>query len=80
MAGKKTEYTDTELKNQKCEVEGCSQPARYQWNCCADSNIWRRLCSDHDLELNVQLMTFMKVKGWKAKLKRYAAIVKRDRW
>jgi hypothetical protein len=37
----------------------CGEPARFQWNCCADGNLWRPLCLSCDVELNAMVLRWM---------------------
>lgn len=66
---RKRPYTEAQLK--KCDCFRCGKPARFQWNACADDNVWRPLCEACDVELNVIVLRWMGFKNWKTKVKNY---------
>lgn len=49
-------YTEKGILRVACFRCGC--PSKYQWNCCADGNIWRGLCQNCDIELNETVLNF----------------------
>lgn len=51
----------------------CGKPSRYQWQCCADGNQWRGLCTDCDMALNELVLEFMGDPDRAAKMERYLA-------
>ena len=38
----------------------CGEQARFQWNACADANLWRPICGRCDVELNRLALEFMR--------------------
>lgn len=62
-------YSDAELRNKKCFK--CGKRARFQWNACADNNVWRPVCSGCDVQLNILVLQFLDPVGWLEKVKRY---------
>lgn len=67
-------YSDDQLKKMPCHV--CGKPARFQWNACADGNVWRALCAECDVRLNEIVVRFLDPDGWVLKLKAYCKRIK----
>lgn len=55
--GRRQPYTDVGIRRLKCVK--CGDPARFQWNACADGNLWRPLCARCDVELNRIVLTWI---------------------
>lgn len=49
-AGRKQPYTQIGIRRLKCIR--CGAPAVFQWQICADGNVYRPLCVACDIELN----------------------------
>ncbi len=47
--GRKEPYTETGIRRLPCVR--CGAKARFQWNACADGNLWRPLCGPCDVDL-----------------------------
>lgn len=56
-AGRKEPYTELGVRRMKCVR--CQAKAEFQWNACADDNLWRPLCIDCDVGLNLLALTYM---------------------
>lgn len=69
MQGRKKPYTEAEIPNTKCVR--CGKQARFQWNACADNNLWRPLCERCDIMVNVLVLKFLGFEDWKDKMKAY---------
>lgn len=50
--GRHRPYTPAGVHRLLCSVAGCSRRAHAQWSACADGNVHRPLCPEHDVELN----------------------------
>lgn len=64
-----TPYTELGIKRLKCFR--CDNKASQQWQICADDNIYRPICAQCDIELNVLVMDFMKVPDIDDKIQQY---------
>ena len=67
--GRKEPYTDIGVRRLPCVR--CEQPARLQWNACADDNLWRPLCLDCDVALNRLVLRWMNDHEADAKADKY---------
>ena len=67
--GRKKPYSESEIS--KCKCVRCGAPARFQWNACADGNVWRPLCERCDIMLNAVVLKFLGFDDWKQKLRNY---------
>lgn len=47
-------YTPKGIQRLKCIR--CPNKAQFQWNICADGNVYRPLCAECDVELNEMVM------------------------
>jgi hypothetical protein len=50
-------YTQAEVEAADCFR--CGSPGAFQWQVCADGNIWRPLCFPCDVELNRRTLEWM---------------------
>lgn len=50
-------YTAIGIRRKKCVR--CGRRARFQWQICADNNIYRPLCAKCDVELNEMVMRWV---------------------
>ncbi len=57
--GRAQPYTELEIRRQTCGVEGCTNKAKHQWQCCATGNRWIPVCAHHDVELNDLVLNWM---------------------
>ena len=55
----------------KSECYVCGDPARFQWNACADGNVWRPLCKACDVAINISVLQVLYPVEWLAKVKAY---------
>lgn len=76
FTGRKRPYTEIGIRRLACTR--CAEPARYQWQCCANDNRWLPLCAACDIELNRVAMDFMRVANAEALLVRYAKEARAD--
>jgi len=67
--GRRKPYTVIGISRLKCVR--CGSQARYQWQVCADKNLWRPICEKCDILLNKMVLRFMGFNDWKVKLKKY---------
>lgn len=66
---RRTPYTTRGISRVPCKR--CGAPSLHQWQCCADDNVWRGLCSKCDVKLNTIVLRWFGFADWRAKLKRY---------
>lgn len=62
-------YTESQLYKLPCHC--CGAPARFQWNACADGNIWRPLCPGCDVRINIAVLRVLDPVRWKSKVRAY---------
>lgn len=62
-------YTFKGIRRMKCIR--CGEQARFQWEFCADGNIFRPLCTRCDTELNELVLKFLGFPDWEDKIKTY---------
>lgn len=55
--GRREPYTEIGVRRLPCVR--CGQPARFQWNVCADGNLFRPICTACDIALNELVLTWM---------------------
>lgn len=67
-------YTKIGIRRLKCFR--CGARAEYQWQVCADKNIWRPICPVCDVMLNQIVLQFMHDPLWKNKIDKYKEKVK----
>jgi hypothetical protein len=71
-AGRRTPYTEIGIR--RCRCVRCGNPARFQWNACADGR-YRPVCADCDILLNAEVLAFMRDPDAAEKMRRYIARV-----
>ena len=49
----------------------CENAASYQWQICADGNLYRTICNACDDELNELVLKFFGFKDWRDKIQAY---------
>lgn len=64
-------YTKEGIKRLKCCVKGCTQRGHASWQVCADGNVFRPICIDHDVELNRMVLAWMGDPDIEAKMEKY---------
>jgi len=67
--GRKEPYTEIGLKRLPCAR--CGDPAFSQWQSCADGNLWRPICKQCDIELNLLVLVFMEDPDIDEKITKY---------
>lgn len=70
---RKKPYTEAGIKRMKCVR--CPNRARFQWNICADGNVFRPICAECDVELNSLVMRWAFGEGREADIESYSAKV-----
>lgn len=55
----------------RCKCFRCGAKAMYQWQICADGNVYRPVCLKCDVELNEVVLKFMGFPDWEAKMESY---------
>ena len=70
-AGRRKSYTQRGIERMTCCVDGCTNKARYEWRICADGNMARPICPDHDVALNQLVMRWAFRDTREADIKRY---------
>lgn len=68
-AGRAEPYTEQGIKRLGCVR--CGAKARFQWNACADGNLWRPLCLGCDVALNRLVLAWMNDPDARAKADAY---------
>lgn len=69
LHGRKNPYTESGVRRLPCSR--CGQPAMFQWNACADGNLWRPLCLDCDVAINELVLQWMGIPDADAKIEAY---------
>jgi hypothetical protein len=57
-AGRRKPYTQRGIERLTCCIQGCTNKAKFTWSICADKNLLRPLCAEHDVALNEMAMRF----------------------
>lgn len=70
-SARKEPYTERGISRVPCS--GCGAPSVYQWQVCADGNVYRGVCASCDYEVNLMVMRFMhRIPGRTKKMVAYA--------
>lgn len=69
-AGRREPYTEAGIARLACVR--CGARARFQWNACADGNLWRPICGPCDVGLNLMALLWMNDPQAEEKAKAYA--------
>jgi hypothetical protein len=72
LVGRRKPYTQRGIARVPCTR--CGAPSKFQWQCCANDNLWLGLCLACDIELNRTALTFMRVHYADALMERYVAL------
>lgn len=67
--GRRKPYTEKGVGRLPCAR--CGGRATHQWQICADSNLWRPVCTACDIALNQLVLQFMNDPEWEAKIAAY---------
>ena len=78
MIGRREPYTQIGIRRLTCAVHGCENRGEFQWQCCANGNLWTPLCADHDVDLNRLVLDWMGHPDREALMNEYAARVGRQ--
>jgi NAD-dependent SIR2 family protein deacetylase len=70
---RKKPYTEIGISRMKCIR--CGRQAKYQWQICADDNIYRPLCEKCDIELNDMVLKWAGFEDSEEKMKKYRTLV-----
>lgn len=65
-------YTEAGLPRVPCAR--CGRPSRHQWSlrpCAIGKTAWHGLCREHDLQLNLDMLSFFKVPDAEALMAEY---------
>jgi hypothetical protein len=68
---RKEPYTERGIGRMTCEVAGCQNKARFQWNCCTLKNHWIPVCETHDVALNEAALSVLGHPDKDALIERY---------
>lgn len=63
-------YTERGIRRVPCTK--CGKPSAFQWQICADGNVYRGLCAEHDVELNAMVMRWAFGETREDAIRRYA--------
>lgn len=74
-AGRAEPYTIEELLTLACVC--CGAPSHFQWNCCADGNLWRPLCGWCDIKINQVMLVLTNDPNVSRKIARYTRLTLR---
>jgi hypothetical protein len=76
--GRKEPYTNAEIVYRMCSKKGCLRGSYSTWQACADKNLHRPLCAEHDIELNKTALLWFGDPEWQEKIIAYAARVQSE--
>ena len=68
--GRRKPYTVRGIRRVPCAR--CGKPSRFQWQICADGNLWRPICLACDIALNRLVLEFMGFDNVTERIVRYA--------
>lgn len=68
-------YTHDGIRRLMCSFAGCGQQADAAWGACADRNLHRPMCPEHDFAVNVAALWMSGDPEADEKLDRYGALV-----
>lgn len=71
MTGRRKPYTDRGISRVPCSR--CGKPSTFQWNACANGNLYVGICTECDIALNGMVLEFMRIPGRKQLMKKYVA-------
>lgn len=71
-------YTQGEIERLMCSRAGCGRRAHAAWSGCADGNVQRPLCAEHDIEVNRLVEEWWGSPEWETKIVDYANGVQGD--
>ena len=62
-------YTEIGIRRLKCFR--CGDKSAFQWQICADGNVYRPICTSCDIELNEMVLKWANVPDWQEKIDAY---------
>lgn len=62
-------YTQAGIRRRPCFR--CGRPSHYQWQVCADNNVYRTICRRCDILLNKLVLRFMRDPDREQKIAQY---------
>lgn len=71
-------YLNEEIVEFLCSVAGCGAHAHASWAGCADNNIMRPLCPEHDVQLNVIALLWWGDPAAATKIDEYVQAIESD--
>lgn len=71
-------YTRAGIARLLCSFTDCGRPAYASWGACADDNIQRPMCAEHDVAVNGIALIMAGDPSEKLKMHRYIARVEED--
>lgn len=69
--GRKRPYTTIGIRRLMCSVSRCDREGYATWSSCADGNIYRIFCAEHDAEINAMVLRWAGDPDWEAKSLKY---------
>jgi len=69
--GRKRPYSEAEITRLPCII--CGAPAFTTWQICADGNLHRPICAEHDVELNAMVLRWAQDPAAETKIAQYRA-------
>lgn len=73
MNGRKKPYTQIGIVRMKCFR--CGEAAKFQWQICADNNMYRPICMSCDIKLNKMVLKWAGFDNWRDKIEKYKSKV-----
>lgn len=67
-----------EISQYMCSVKNCGARAHASWSGCADENINRPLCPEHDVQINLLALFWWGDPRWEDKIKEYVEGMEKD--
>lgn len=67
-----------DIRRFMCSVQGCGRRAESSWSGCADQNINRPLCPEHDIQINLLALLWWGDPEWHEKIMSYVEKINQD--
>jgi hypothetical protein len=74
--GRRKPYSDTGIKRVPCAR--CGKPSRFQWQVCANDNLYLGICGECDIELNRMVLDFFRFSNKEKLLSNYIESKRND--
>lgn len=71
-------YMVGEIEQFMCSVQGCGDRSHASWAGCADQNIQRPLCAEHDVQINLMALLWWGDPRWNDKIEEYVKGVEQE--